>query len=65
MCVGKIAPGPIIVYNLDLVYCNIPINQCDGGRYRHGTRGRMRSVIITLLNEYHRVEEIFQGTLPR
>jgi biotin carboxylase len=30
-------------------------------KYRHGTRGRMRSVIITLLNEYHRVEEIFQG----
>ena len=25
----------------------------------------MRSTIITLLNEYHRVEEIFQGTLPR
>ena len=30
-------------------------------RYRHGVRGRMKAVILELLNEYHRVEEVFQG----
>ena len=34
-----------------------------GCRYRYGMRGRMRTAIIALLNEYYRVEEIFQGTV--
>ena len=30
-------------------------------RYRQGMRGRMKAVILELLQEYYRVEEAFQG----
>ena len=30
-------------------------------RYRQGMRGRMRAVILEMLQEYYRVEEAFQG----
>ena len=43
----------------------VPVNGCFLSplslRYRHGVRGRMKAVILELLNEYHRVEEVFQG----
>ena len=30
-------------------------------RYREGMRGRLKAVILALLQEYYRVEEAFQG----
>ncbi|KAL5475565.1 hypothetical protein EMCRGX_G025395 [Ephydatia muelleri] len=30
-------------------------------KYRHGMKGRKTAVLIELLKEYHRVEEVFQG----
>ena len=30
-------------------------------RYRQGMRGRLKAVILELLQEYYRVEEAFQG----
>ena len=32
-------------------------------RYRQGMRGRLKAVILELLQEYYRVEEAFQGEL--
>ena len=34
---------------------------CLFPRYRQGMRGRMRAVILEMLQEYYRVEEAFQG----
>ena len=56
---GRRKGGSYAVYEEGVpVYgCSSPLSL----RYRHGVRGRMKAVILELLNEYHRVEEVFQG----